>query len=90
MAFCKSSCQSFFSSHISPFSPDDRYFRETSKRMIGQVSHQVSHGIKDERNRRCCEKYILIGSQAHEIVHEIVHEHVETRETIKWPSLKFL
>ncbi len=37
---------------------------------------------KDERNRRYCEKCIVIGSQSHEIVYETVHEHGETRETI--------
>ncbi len=74
MAFCKPSCQSFFSSRVLPFSPGDRYFHEMSKRMIRQVSRR----IKDELNRRYCEKCIVIGSQPH----KIVHEHVETREMI--------
>ncbi len=77
MAFRKPARQSFFSSRVSPFSPGDRYFHETSKRTIGQVSHQISHSIKDEQNRRYCEKCIVIGSQSYEIVHKIVHEHVE-------------
>ncbi len=75
MAFRKLSRQPFFSSRVSPFSPGDQYFYKTSKRMIRQVSHR----IKDERNRQYCQKCIVIGSQSHEIVHEKVHQHVETR-----------
>ncbi len=78
MAFRKPSRQLFFSSRISPFSPGDRYFHETSKRTIQQVSCQVSRRIKDEQNQRYCEKFIVIDSQSH----KIVHEHVEMRGTI--------
>ncbi len=78
MAFCKPSRQSFFSSHVSPFSPGDQYFHKALKTTIQQVSHQVSRRIKDEQNRRNCEKCIVIGSQAH----EIVHKHVEMRVRI--------
>ncbi len=53
-------------------------FSQMWKRTIQQVSHQVSRRIKDEWNRRYCEKCIVIGSQSQ----EIVHKHVETRETI--------
>ncbi len=89
MAFRKPSRQSFFSSRVSLFLPGDRYFHETSKRTIGQVSRQVSRWIKDEWNRRYCEKCIVIGSQSHKIVHKIVHKHVEMRETIcVWPALQ--
>ncbi len=70
--FRKPSHQSVFSSRVSPFSPGDRYFHETSKRMIQQVSHQVSRRIKDEQNQQYCEKYTVIGSQSHKIVHESV------------------
>ncbi len=77
MAFCKPSCQSFFSSCVSSFSPGDRYFHKTSKRTIRQVSRQISHRIKDERNRRYCEECIAIDSQSHKIVHEMVHEYVK-------------
>ncbi len=82
MAFRKPFRQSFFSSRVSPFSPGDRYFHEMSKRMIRQVSRQVSRRIKDDRNRRYCEKCIVIGSQSHETVHKIEHEHAEMREMI--------
>ncbi len=82
MAFRKPSWQSFFSSRVLQFLPGDQYFHETSKRTIGQVSRQASRRIKDERNRRYCEKCIVIGSQYHKIVPKIVHEHVEMRETI--------
>ncbi len=78
MAFRKPSRQSFFSSRISPFSPDDWYFYKMSKRTIWQVSRR----IKDEQNWQYCEKCVVTGSQSHEIVHKIVHEHVETWETI--------
>ncbi len=78
MAFRKPSRQSFFSSHVSPFSLGDRYFHDTSKSTIRQVSRR----IKDEQNRRYCEKCIMIGSQSHEIVHKTVHKHVETQEMI--------
>ncbi len=78
MAFRKPFRQSLFSSGILPFSPGDWYFHEMSKRMIWQVSCQVSRRIKDERNQRYCEKSIVIGLQSH----EIVHKHVEMRETI--------
>ncbi len=70
VAFRKPSRQSFFSSRISPFSPGNRYFYEMSKRMIGQVSHQVSRRIKNKRNRRYCEKCIVTGSLSHKIVHK--------------------
>ncbi len=53
-------------------------FSRNVKEEIGKVSRR----IKDERNRRYCEKCIVIGSQSHKVVHEIVHEHVETREVI--------
>ncbi len=82
MEFRKPSCKSFFSSRVSPFSPDDRYFHKMSKRTIRQVSRQVFRRIKDDQNWLYCEKYIVIGSQSHETVHEIVKEHAETRETI--------
>ncbi len=82
MALRKPSRQSFFSSRVSPFSPDDQYFHEMSKRTIRQVSHQVSRRIKDDRNRGYCEKCIVIGSQSHEIVYKIVHKHAEMREMI--------
>ncbi len=78
MAFRKPSRQSFFSSCVSLFSPGDWHSHKTSKRMIRQVSRQLSRGIKDERNWRYCEKCIVIGSQSH----EIAHEHVEMREMI--------
>ncbi len=52
-------------------------FLRNVREEIGK-SRQVSRRIKDERNRRYCEKCVVIGSQSH----EIVHEHVETRETI--------
>ncbi len=42
----------------------------------------VNRRIKDKRNRRYCEKCIVIGLQSHEIVHKIVHEHVKMLGTI--------
>ncbi len=50
MAFRKPSRQSFFSSRVSPFLPSDRYFHKTSKRTIREVSHHVSHRIKDTKS----------------------------------------
>ncbi len=57
-------------------------FTKHQRGRYGQFLIQVSRRMKDERNRRCCEKCIVIGSQSHEIVHKILHEHVEMRETI--------
>ncbi len=74
-AFRKPSRRSFFSSRISPFSPDDRYFHKMSKRIIRQVSRR----IKDYRNWWYCEKCIVIGFQSY----EIIHEHAKTRENDK-------